>query len=76
MMSKTKKALSSLDFAIEKFVPNERIGDEFTLAEYMVRAKCQRGIAQRLLDKLVKQGDLTKRKISIDGIVAIESIAS
>lgn len=67
MMSKTKKALSSLDFAIENFVPNERIDDEFTLAEYVVKTKCQRSTAQRALDQLVRKGLLTKRKISIDG---------
>jgi len=70
MMSKTKKALSSLDFAIEKLIPSERLDDEFTIAEYVVIAKCKRGTAQRALDQLVRQGLLTKRKISIDGSLA------
>lgn len=67
MMTKTKKALSSLDFAIDQCRQTERHDDEFTIVEYMERVKATRCTAQRFLEELIKKGSLTKRKISIDG---------
>jgi Fic family protein len=67
MKTKTQKALSALEFAISQCATHERMDDEFTLAEYVVKTRINRSTAQQQLDRLVKQGILTKRKISIDG---------
>lgn len=67
MKTTTKQALSGLDFAIAQCTTRDRMPDEFTLAEYIVRTKAKRSTAQVALDRLVKQGLLTKRLISIDG---------
>lgn len=67
MKTKTQKALSSLEFAISQCITHEKMDDEFTLAEYIVKTKLKRSTAEQNLNGLVKQGMLTKRKISIDG---------
>jgi predicted transcriptional regulator len=67
MKNKTQKALSGLELAISQCITHDRMDDEFTLAEYVVKTKSKRSTAQQGLDRLVKQGLLTKRKISIDG---------
>jgi len=66
MKTKTQKALSGLDFAISQCATHERMDDEFTLAEYVVKTRINRSTAQQQLDRLVGQGLLTKRKIAID----------
>jgi Fic family protein len=66
MKTKTQKALSSLEFAISQNVEHDRMDDEFTLAEYVVKTRINRSTAQQQLDRLVGQGLLTKRKIAID----------
>jgi len=67
MKHSTKKALSSLDFAIAECTRPSKMDDEFTLAEYIVKSKMPRSTAQEHLDNLVRSGVLSKRKISIDG---------
>ena len=67
MKTKTQKALSSLEFAISQCITHEKMDDEFTLAEYIVKTKLKRSTAEQNLNGLVKQGILTKRKISIGG---------
>jgi predicted transcriptional regulator len=67
MKTKTQKALSSLEFAISQCITHEKLDDEFTLAEYIVTTKLKRSTAEQNLNVLIKQGMLTKRKISIDG---------
>jgi DNA-binding GntR family transcriptional regulator len=67
MKTTTKQALSGLDFAIAQCTTRDRMPDEFTLAEYIVRTRINRHTAQQQLARLVAQGLLTKRKISIDG---------
>jgi predicted transcriptional regulator len=44
----------------------DRMADEFTLAEYVVKTRINRSTAQQQLDRLIAQGLLTKRKIAID----------
>lgn len=66
-MKSTEQALSSLDLAILECVKQEKMDDEFTLAEYLVKTRMPRSTAQQNLDILVKKGILTKRKISIAG---------
>jgi predicted transcriptional regulator len=66
MITKTQKALSALEFAIAQCATHERMDDEFTLAEYVVKTRINRSTAQQQLDRLVGQGLLTKRKIAID----------
>jgi len=70
MKTKTQKALSSLEFAISQHISHDRMDDEFTLAEYIVKTRINRHTAQQQLARLVAQGMLTKRKISIDGSLA------
>ena len=67
MKTTTKQALSGLDFAISQCIKQDRMADEFTLAEYIVKTRSKRSTAQQGLDRLIKQGLLTKRLISIDG---------
>ena len=67
MKTTTKQALSGLDFAIAQCIKQDRMADEFTLAEYIVKTRSKRSTAQQGLDRLIKQGLLTKRLISIDG---------
>ena len=68
MMSKTKQALSSLDFAIQNcIVDAQKMPDEFTIAEYIVKSKSRRSTAQYKLELMVSNGLLIKRKIVIDG---------
>jgi DNA-binding GntR family transcriptional regulator len=67
MKTTTKQALSGLDFAIAQCTTRDRMPDEFTLAEYIVRTRINRHTAEQQLARLVAQGLLTKRKISIDG---------
>lgn len=66
MKTTTKQALSGLDFAIAQCMPHDRMPDEFTLAEYVVKTRINRSTAQQQLDRLIAQGMLTKRKIAID----------
>jgi predicted transcriptional regulator len=66
-MKSTEQALSSIDLAILECVKPEKMADEFTLAEYIVKSRMPRSTAQQNLDLLVKKGILTKRKISIAG---------
>jgi Fic family protein len=66
MKTKTEKALSALEFAISQCATHERMDDEFTLAEYVVKTRINRSTAQQHLDRLVGEGLLTKRKIAID----------
>ena len=68
MMTKTKQALSSLDFAIQScIVDTQKMPDEFTIAEYVVKSKSKRSTAQYKLELMVSNGLLIKRKITIDG---------
>jgi transposase len=67
MKTKTQKALSALEFAISQCITHDRMDDEFTLAEYIVKTRINRHTAQQQLARLISQGLLTKRKISIDG---------
>jgi len=67
MKTKTQKALSSLEFAISQCITHEKLDDEFTLAEYIVKTRLNRSTAHESLVRLINQGILTKRKISIDG---------
>lgn len=67
MKTKTQKALSALEFAISQCMTENRMDDEFTLAEYTVKTRINRHTAQQQLARLIAQGMLTKRKISIDG---------
>jgi predicted transcriptional regulator len=66
MKTTTKQALSGLDFAIAQCMTRDRMADEFTLAEYVVKTRINRSTAQQQLDRLIAQGLLTKRKIAID----------
>jgi predicted transcriptional regulator len=67
MKTKTQKALSSLEFAISQCITHEKMDDEFTLSEYIVKTKLKRSTAEQNLVRLLNRGMLTKRKISIDG---------
>ena len=61
------KALSGLDLALARISQVDRMPDEFTAAEFMVKSKLKRSTASEKLDLMVAEGILTKRKYCIAG---------
>ena len=67
-----KQVMSALDFALEQTETTKRKDDEFTSGEFY-RALISRGVqisnsgAMYRLTEMVAKGELTKRKIMING---------
>lgn len=64
---KTKKALSSLEWAIAQTIKEPKSPDEFTAEEFSRACNLSSAQTRGKLSRMVERGQLTKRKISICG---------
>ena len=69
MTSKTKKALTGLEWAIAQTVQEPKQADEFTAQDFALASKLIGRQARSLLDGMFNRGELTKRKMIIAGKV-------
>jgi hypothetical protein len=67
MTSETKKALTGLEWAIAQTIDKPQQEDEFTAEEFSRASNLGITQARNRLDRMTGQGQLSKRKILIDG---------
>jgi hypothetical protein len=67
MTSKTKKALTGLEWAIAQTVQEPKQADEFTAEEFALASNLEIGQARNRLDRMTDRGELSKRKILLNG---------
>jgi hypothetical protein len=67
MTSKTKKALTGLEWAIAQTVQEPKQADEFTSEEFILASKLGSRQARSVLEGMFNRGELTKRKMVIAG---------
>jgi hypothetical protein len=67
MKAKTKKALSGLDWAIAQTVEEPKQADEFTTDDFARAGNLPVETARDKLNRMVRDGHLTKRMITLNG---------
>jgi predicted Zn-dependent peptidase len=67
MTSETKKALTGLEWAIAQTIDEPQQEDEFTAEEFARASNLGITQARNRLDRMTGLGQLSKRKILIDG---------
>ena len=65
--TKTEKALSGLEWAIAQTIPKPKEEDEFTVKEFGERAGITYDVAEKLLRRMQRAGQLTCRKVGLGG---------
>jgi hypothetical protein len=69
MTSKTKKALTGLEWAIAQTIQEPKQADEFTAQDFALASKLPASRVKHLLPSMVNRGELTKRKMLVAGKV-------
>ena len=67
MTKQTKKALTGLEWAIAQTIDEPQQADEFTAEEYARVGKFDITQSRNRLERMAGKGQLSKRKVLIDG---------